>query len=380
MRARRLFVAPIKKSVTENCVEKNNVAEWVRPEIRALRAYHVPDSAGLIKLDAMENPYPWPPELRDAWQARLREVAVNRYPDPQAQALKARLRQAMNIPASAELLLGNGSDEIIQMLALAVGGPGRVLLTPEPGFVMFRLIATLTGTGYHSVPLRADFSLDDDAMLAAIAEQRPALIFLATPNNPTGNRFAAETLRRVIEATPGLVVVDEAYYPFCDGDCLNWLDEYPNLLVMRTVSKLGLAGLRLGLLAGAKAWLDEIEKTRLPYNINVLTQLSAEFALAHAEVFAAQAAIICSEREKLAAALIRILQFTVYPSDANFILWRAPAGQAGVIHAALKAAGILIKNLDGSHALLADCLRVTVGKPEENTAFLHALKAAIAQS
>ncbi len=355
--------------------------DWVRPEIRALAAYHVPDSAGLIKLDAMENPYPWPAELLRDWQARLASAALNRYPDPQARALKARLRAAMRVPPQAELLLGNGSDEIIQLLALAVGGPGRMILAPEPGFVMFRMIATLTGTGFAGVPLRApDFALDTDAMLAAIRRHRPALVFLASPNNPTGNRFDAAAMRAVIEAAPGLVVVDEAYYPFCDADCLGWLADYEHLLVMRTVSKLGLAGLRLGLIAGPAQWLDEIDKTRLPYNINVLTQLSADFALAHAEVFSRQAQAICAERAPLAQALARLPGLTVYPSEANFILFRAPPGQAGRIHAALKAAGVLIKNLDGSHPRLADCLRVTIGLPAENAAFLAALKDAQLQS
>lgn len=354
-----------------------NPSDWVRPEIDALSAYHVPDSTGLIKLDAMENPYAWPSELQQAWQARLAAAALNRYPDPQAQILKDRLRAALRIPPGAAMLLGNGSDEIIQMLALAVGGPGRAMLTPEPGFVMFRMIATLTGAGYVGVPLRAaDFSLDREAMLAALRQHRPALIFLASPNNPTGNRFDAAVMRSIIEAAPGLVVVDEAYYPFCDGDCLGWLADYDHLLVMRTVSKLGLAGLRLGLVAGAPAWLQALDKTRLPYNINVLTQLSAAFALEHADVFAAQAAAIRAERGRLAAALAAMPGMTVYPSEANFILFRTPAGRAGPLHTGLRSAGVLIKNLDGSHPALADCLRVTVGKPDENQAFLQALKLA----
>lgn len=360
---------------------KDRASDWVRPEIRALSAYHVPDSTGLIKLDAMENPYAWPPELLRAWQGELASAALNRYPDPQAKILKERLRAAMRIPDGVELLLGNGSDEIIQMLALAVGGPGRVILAPEPGFVMFRMIATLTGTGYAGVPLRApDFALDAEAMRAAIRQHRPALVFLASPNNPTGNRFDERAMRAVIEDAPGLVVVDEAYYPFCDGDCLGWLADYEHLLVMRTVSKLGLAGLRLGLIAGHASWLQELDKTRLPYNINVLTQVSARFALEHAQAFAAQAAAIRAERTPLAQALARLPGVTVYPSEANFILFRTPAGRAGAIHGLLRTAGVLIKNLDGSHPALADCLRVTVGKPDENQAFLAALKAAVTQS
>ena len=355
-------------------------SDWVRPEIRALAAYHVPDATGLIKLDAMENPYAWPTELVAAWQARLSTAGVNRYPDAQAKTLKARLREAMHIPPGAELLLGNGSDEIIQMLMLTVGGAGRALLTPEPGFAMFRIIATLTGTAYRGVPLRAaDFSLDAEAMVAAIRETRPALVLIANPNNPTGNRFDEKALRAVIEAAPGLVVVDEAYFPFCDGDCLGWLADYDQLLIMRTVSKLGLAGLRLGLLAGSAAWLQEIDKTRLPYNINILTQLSAQFALEHAAVFARQTQAIREERARLAAALGAISGVRGFPSETNFILFRVPPRQAGRIQADLHKAGVLIKNFDGSHAQLADCLRVTVGTPPENDAFLAALKAAVAR-
>ena len=358
-----------------------NPADWVRHEVRALSAYHVPDATGLIKLDAMENPYAWPAELLQAWQARLATAELNRYPDPQAQSLKQQLRKSMPIPPSTELLLGNGSDEIIQMLALTVGGPGRVILAPEPGFVMFRMIAAFTGTGYVGVPLRADdFALDADAMLAAIRKHRPALVFLANPNNPTGNRFDEAALRSIIEAAPGLVVVDEAYYPFCDGDCLGWLAEYEHLLVMRTLSKLGLAGLRLGLIAGRPEWLCELDKTRLPYNINVLTQLSTAFALEHAQAFAEQAAAIRAERGVLAEALQQMPGLKAYPSEANFILFRAQAGQAGRIHTALRSAGVLVKNLDGSSPLLADCLRVTVGKPDENRAFLAALTTAVTQS
>lgn len=355
--------------------------DWVRPEVRVLSAYHVPDSAGLIKLDAMENPYRWPLQLVQAWQARLATTALNRYPEPQAQALKQRLRETMPMPAWTDLLLGNGSDEIIQMLALAVGGPGRVILAPEPGFVMFRMIAALTGTGYVGVPLgTGDFSLDADAMLAAIARHRPAVIFLASPNNPTGNRFDEAALRAVIEAAPGLVVVDEAYYPFCDGDCLGWLADYGHLLVMRTLSKFGLAGLRLGLLAGSADWLREIDKTRLPYNVNVLTQVSAAFALEHSAVFAEQAAAIRAERGRMFDALTQMTGIEVYPSEANFILFRVPAGRAERLHAALRDAGVLVKNLHGGHALLADCLRVTVGTAAENGAFLDALARAFRQS
>ena len=270
----------------------DRVADLVRPEIRALSAYHVPDAAGLIKLDAMENPYPWPDALKAEWLETLRDAELNRYPDPRGRAVQAALREAMGIPRDVGLLLGNGSDELIQMLALTAAGPGRKVLSVDPGFVMYRMIALFAGMEYLGVPLAVeDFALDLPAVLEALRRERPALTFIAYPNNPTGNLFDPEAIAAIIQAAPGLVIVDEAYAPFTDATFLSRLGEWPNLLVMRTVSKMGLAGLRLGYLAGPPEWLDEIDKTRLPYNINVLTQTSAAFALRHKAVLDEQTAV-----------------------------------------------------------------------------------------
>ena len=354
---------------------KDLIERWVRPEIRALSAYHVPPAAGLIKLDAMENPYPWPAELRQAWWADLfQRVEMNRYPDPSAQGLTEALRHTLGIPDRAGLLLGNGSDEIIQMLALTLGGSGRLILSLEPSFVMYRLIAQCAGLNYVGVPLREpDFSLDLDAVLAALDRHQPALVFIAYPNNPTGNLFDGEALRAIIRRAPGLVVVDEAYAPFAEASFLPEVLDYPNLLVMRTLSKMGLAGLRLGLLVGAPAWIREVDKTRLPYNINVLTQAVAALALDQAQVFDQQTAAIRMERARLFERLALLNGVSPYPSQANFILFRAPAGRAAQIWRGLTDRGVRIKDLSGAHAALADCLRVTVGTPDEDDAFLAAL-------
>jgi len=350
------------------------VAHWVRPEIRALHAYQVQPAAGMIKLDAMENPYTWPEALREAWAEMLRSTDVNRYPDPSARALSERLVEAMAVPEGMRVLLGNGSDELIQMIAMSLSGPSRCVLSVDPGFVMFRMIATFCGMRYVGVPLRAeDFGLDLPAVLQAMAESQPAVVFLAYPNNPTGNLFDEAAVSEIIRSAPGLVVVDEAYAPFTDASFMHRLGEFENLVVMRTVSKMGLAGLRLGLLAGPAAWLDEFDKVRLPYNINVLTQASAEFALRHREVFDAQTQRIRIERDRLAAALGRLPGVTVYPSQANFLLLRTPPGRAAAWFAGLRERGVLIKNLDGAHPLLADCLRPTVGTPDENDALLSGL-------
>jgi len=350
------------------------VSHWVRPEIRALHPYHVQSAAGLIKLDAMENPYTWPDDLRAAWAEMLRSTDVNRYPDPGARALSARLIEAMDVPAGMRVLLGNGSDELIQMIAMSLSGPSRCVLSVEPGFVMYRMIATFCGMRYVGVPLNADdFSLDLPAVLQAMAESQPAVVFLAYPNNPTGNLFDEDAMIEIIRSAPGLVVVDEAYAPFTEASFMGRLGQYDNLVVMRTVSKMGLAGLRLGLLAGPAAWLDEFDKVRLPYNINVLTQASADFALRHRAVFDAQTRAIREERERVAAAIAHLPGVTVYPSQANFLLVRTPPGTTPSWFAGLRERGVLVKNLDGAHDLLADCLRPTVGTPTENDALLAGL-------
>ncbi len=350
------------------------IGRWVRPEIQALKAYHVPPAQGLVKLDAMENPYTWPESLKEQWLRALADVSLNRYPDPSSQQLKACLREVFALPAEQDLLLGNGSDELIQMILMTLAGPERVVLAPEPTFSMYRIISATVGVPYVGVPLRDNFTLDVPATLAAIEEHQPAVVFIAYPSNPTGNLFAAADIIAILRAAPGLVVVDEAYSAFCDESFLGRLGEYDNLLLLRTVSKLGLAGLRLGYLVGPPAWLHEIDKTRLPYNINVLTQTSAEFALAHYDMLIDQTQRIRAERQRLQQALAQLPGVTPYPSEANFILFRVAPGRAPQLFADLRGAGVLIKNLHGSHPALHDSLRVTVGTPEENDAFLQALE------
>jgi len=347
-------------------------ASVIRDEIRSIAAYHVPDSIGMVKLDAMENPYRLPGDLAQQVGRIASQASLNRYPDPAARALKTRLRQAMKVPDALDILLGNGSDELIQMLALAVNKPGAVLLSVEPSFVMFRMIATFVGLRYVGVPLTTEFGLDLPALQQAIRVHQPALTFLAYPNNPTGNLFDAAAVERVVELSPGLVVVDEAYHAFAGRSLLPRLAHYPNLLVMRTLSKLGLAGLRLGLLIGGAEWLTELDKLRLPYNINVLTQGVAEYVLARGDLLETQAAAIRDERARLYGRLAALHGILPFPSDANFVLFRVTS--ANSVFLALKARGILIKNVSGSHPMLTDCLRVTVGTPEENDKFLEALR------
>ena len=352
---------------------KKSVRQLVRDEIAAISAYPVASADGYIKLDAMENPWPLPAELRQELARTLADVAVNRYPDPSGGSLKALLKQAFSIPEPAEVLLGNGSDELITLVAQALARPGAKLLALEPSFVMYKMNALFSGLDYVGVPLRTDFSLDLPATLAAIAEHQPAVVFVSYPNNPTGPRFARAEVEAICEAAPGLVVVDEAYQAFASDSFMNLAGLRDNLIVMRTLSKLGLAGIRLGYAAGPAAWIHELDKVRPPYNINVLTQAAARFSLRYIEVFNRQAAELCEERGRLAAGLARHAAIEAFPSEANFITIRVPDAPALYQH--FKDSGILIKQLHGSHPLLAQCLRLTVGAPQENDAMLAALDA-----
>jgi len=353
------------------------IAKLIKPEVQAMAAYHVADASGMVKLDAMENPYAWPQSLQSPLAAALAAADVNRYPDAHASAVKTALRKAMQLDAQHEIVFGNGSDEIIQMLALALGRPGATILSVEPAFVMYKVIAAWLGLNYVGVPLTEDFALDEVATLAAIDQHKPALVFLAVPNNPTGNVFDHRSVENIITATPGLVVIDEAYLPFTDSNLLPLIDRYDNVVVMRTLSKVGLAGLRLGMLIGHSEWLHEIDKVRLPYNINVLTQQAALIALNNYDHFLQQAAVLREQRSKLMAALQAMPQLKVWPSEANFITLRTLALPARDVFADLKAQGVLIKCLDGAHPLLRDCLRVTVSTAEENARFLAALRQAL---
>lgn len=349
----------------------------LRPEILAMSGYHVPESSGLVKLDAMENPYRLPVSLREALGRRLAEVAINRYPVPSYTRLKALVRERLGVPAGCELVLGNGSDELITMLSVATALPGAKVLAPVPTFVMYEMSARFAGSGFVGVPLAAGFELDLPAMLAAIERERPAVVYLAYPNNPTGNCFDDAAIESVLAAAPGAVVVDEAYQPFAQRTWMDRLDAFPNLLVMRTVSKLGLAGLRLGYLAGDAAWVGELEKVRPPYNVGVLAEAAAVFCLEHADVLDAQAGRVRADREALAGRLRSMAGVEVHDSRANFLLVRFADGPA-TWHA-LRERGVLVKDVGRMHPSLANCLRITIGTPEENAALLSALELSLGQ-
>ncbi len=349
----------------------------IRDEIRALIAYHVPLADGMVKLDAMENPYGLPQALRRELGEAVAGAAINRYPDPAAPQLKARLRQVMAIPARYDVLLGNGSDEIIHIITQCVARPGATVLAPAPTFVMYGTYALFCGLRYVRVPLNPDFSLDVQRFLDAMAEQQPALVFLSYPNNPTGNLFSDDAIARIIANAPGLVVMDEAYHAFAGRTFMTRLAEFPNLVVLRTVSKLGLAGIRLGYAVARPEWIREFDKVRGPYNVGVLTQVVADKVLARHDVLDVQAQEIKAGRARLAARLRELPDVTAFPSDANFILVRVP--DAVRLFEGLARRGVLVKNLHGSHPLLEQCLRLTIGTPGENERLLSALVETLAE-
>src|SRR5882757_511093 len=348
----------------------------IRDDVRAMRAYAVPDSTGLIKLDAMENPYALPVELAHALGERLSRVALNRYPPADPAQFKLDLARVIGLPVGRALMLGNGSDELIHLMIQACArheGDRAIVLAPTPGFVMVETFARLDGCRFVGVPLKPDFALDTEAMLAAIDAHRPALVFIAYPNNPTGNLFARGDLEAVLDRAGGLVVIDEAYLPFAQDTWLPQLADRPRLVVLRTLSKLGLAGIRLGYACADPRLIEQFDKVRPPYNVGVLTLATADFLLAHLPILDAQAAVIRTERERLLGSLRAHGAVTAYDSAANFVLFRV--AEAARLCSGLRGRGILIKDVSGSDPLLAGCLRVTVGTPHENDAFVQALGA-----
>lgn len=356
------------------------ISNTIRSDVLAASGYHIADASGFIKLDAMENPYQLPEHLRAELGGRLADVALNRYPVASYATVKERIRRQLGVPAGYDVILGNGSDELISILLMACARQDRraVALAPVPTFVMYQRSAQFAGMDFVGVPLRADLTLDRDAMLAAIAEHKPALVFLSYPNNPTGNLFDAADIEAIAAALgdSGLAVVDEAYEPFAQHSFMGRLPEFDNLVVMRTVSKLGLAGIRLGYLSAAPQLLAQLDKVRPPYNVNVLTQVAAEFALDHIDVLNAQAALLREARAALAAALAALPGVQVFPSAANFILIRVPNSDDA--YAKLLSHKVLIKNMSKMHSVLSNCLRITVSTPEENAAFLAAFTASLA--
>ncbi|PIF29002.1 histidinol-phosphate aminotransferase [Acidovorax sp. 56] len=364
-----------------------NALSRIRPDVRAMHSYVVQPSTGMLKMDAMENPFALPEALQAALGQRLGALALNRYPGARQNDLKAALAAYAGAPTGYDVVLGNGSDELITLLALACAQPGTghraTLLAPMPGFVMYPMSAQLQGLDFVGVPLTPDFELDEPAMLAAIAQHKPAITYIAYPNNPTATLWDEGAVQRIIDAVGaqgGIVAVDEAYQPFASRTWLTRMQAEParnaHVLLMRTLSKFGLAGVRLGYMLGQPALVAEIDKVRPPYNVSVLNCEAALFALEHADVFAAQAAELRAQRTVLIAALRAMPGIEkVWNSEANMVLVRV--ADAGKTYEGMKTRKVLIKNVSTMHPLLHNCLRLTVGNAQDNATMLAALQASL---
>jgi histidinol-phosphate aminotransferase len=376
-------------TVPSSIAASNPALQRFRADVKSMHAYAVQDARGMVKLDAMENPFGLPATLQAELGARLGALALNRYPGDRGADLQRALAVHAGMPEGFALMLGNGSDELISLLALACDLPGAAVLAPVPGFVMYAMSAQLQGLRFVGVPLTADFELDEAAMLEAIAREKPAIVYLAYPNNPTANLWDDSVIEKIVEAQGaqgGLVVMDEAYQPFAGRSYIDRIATHRHVLLMRTLSKFGLAGVRLGYLMGPAALIAEVDKVRPPYNISVLNCECALFALEHAEVFEAQAETIRAERTRLLATLGALPGLTVWPSDANMILVRIEGeskdakdakdaeDRAGKIFDRMKAQGVLVKNVSKMHPLLANCLRLTVGTADENAQMIAAIR------
>jgi len=342
--------------------------KWLRKDIQSISAYHVPNSDNFLKLDAMESPFVPNQDFQNEFTDFLSKVEINRYPNPTADEVEQSLRNLMGVDDSYGVLLGNGSDELIQILAMACGEKDSIM-SFSPSFVMYEMIAKFTRLNYLDSPL-IDFDINLKEALNLIETQKPKIIFIAYPNNPTGNLFNREKIETIIKSTDALVVLDEAYYAYSDDTFLNDIAKYENLVLLRTISKIGFAGVRLGLLIGSQEIVSELNKIRLPYNINSLTQAASRFLLNKKDYLQSHANLIVNERKKLIESLKKYKNIIVFPSQANFVMIKTEESEK--FFNFLLEKKILIKNLSKMKGL-KNYLRITIGSQEDNSIFSSAL-------
>ena len=348
-----------------------DIKTLIRKEVLDQPGYRVDTTPCRIKMDAMESPFTIPSHLKEQLSEEMKKVPLNRYPEPGAPVIRKKFAKHYGVDAEM-IMIGNGSDELIQTLCTALVDSSSAVIVPLPTFVMYRIIAINTGRTVIEVPLDGAFDLDLDAILTHAAMKSPALIFISYPNNPTGNCFSHDKIKTIIEKANGIVVVDEAYGSFSGNTLVPWLKKYDNLVILKTLSKVGLAAMRIGFLIGAPQLIHEFDKVRLPYNINSLSQASAGFYIDHMDTFLNQTKEIIQSREALFKALRKIDCVKPYPSKANFIFFSCDLDTDSVYEGLIQE-GVLIKNLN-SPGVLRNCMRVTVGTLEENEEFLRAFK------
>lgn len=360
----------------------DSFAELLAPALAGLRAYQPEHADARVLLDANESPFTPSPAFRARVAAAAAGIDLNRYPDPDPQALKALLRRHFGAGPDAQVVLGNGSDELIGMLCTVFAGGGRTprVAIPEPTFSMYRHIAEALGFEVVGIPLTEEFDLDVERFTRTLVRKPANLIFLASPNNPTGNAFDPDAIDWLIGNSGAIVVVDEAYGDYASVSFTSRVGRDPNLVVLKTLSKVGFAALRLGAALTSEAIGAELEKVRLPYNIGTFSERVAELYLRHPEEGRRHVRQVRTEREKLVGKMRELEDLEVFHSDANFVLFRPVRHDASSVHRALLKQGIRIRNLSKPSGPLRGCLRVTIGLPAQNRKFWRALQKALRQA
>ncbi len=350
----------------------------VRDDLRSLSGYHSPQVDVPVRLNTNESPVEPPAAWRDALGAELSRVEWHRYPDRGAIALRTGLAELHGVDP-AQVFAANGSNEVLQTLLLAYAGPGRTVVTFEPTYQLHAHIARVTGARVVEVERDASFGLDLDAAVAAVERERPTVTFLCSPNNPTGIAEPAEHVRALLDAAreyAGLLVVDEAYAQFAPWSALGLVDDEQPLVVTRTFSKTwSMAAARLGYLVGPRWLVEALEAVALPYHLDAVKQIAGRLALRHLDEMEERVSAVVAERERLSAVLQQ-LDVDVVPSAANFGLFRPRQLDGRSVWEALLADGVLVRDCS-SWPRLDGCLRVTVGTPSENDAFLSAMRSAV---
>jgi histidinol-phosphate aminotransferase len=342
-----------------------------RPELGLRPGYHSPQVEVEVRLNTNESPYPPPEEWLAAYRDGLASLRWNRYPDRRAGELREAIADLHGVRAE-QVFAANGSNEVLQCLCLAYGGPGRTAATFEPTYALHAHIAHLTGTAVRSTSRAADFSLDPDAVAELLGRQRPDITFLCSPNNPTGGSDAPSLVRRAIAEAPGLVVLDEAYGQFAEWSAIELVDDDTPLAVVRTFSKTwSMAALRLGYVVAPEPVIAALERVALPYHLDAAKQLAGCLAVRFRGEMADRVSALVAERRRLAAALAR-LPLTLWPSQANFLLFRPETRKGPEVWQALVERSVLVRDTS-SWPGLEGCLRVTVGTPAEDDRFLDAL-------
>ncbi|HYE81375.1 MAG TPA: histidinol-phosphate transaminase [Clostridia bacterium] len=335
-----------------------------------IESYKVEPKLQGIALDKNEIPWSLNERVKEALIGRIRTMEFNRYPDSNCTELKTAVSDYTGVD-TGRIAIGNGSDELISVILQAFIDPGDTIAVYSPTFSMYKIYGTICGARIWEYDLDSNFELEPDGFIAGLKAEKPKLVILCNPNNPTGGCLELEEIERILEAAPGIVIVDEAYYEFSGVTAVGLLDRYDNLIVLRTLSKaLGIAGLRLGYMLACPAAVGYIDRVRAPFNVNAFTQTAAIEVLANADIMAERVEIIKGERDKLAERLSTLKGLQCFESRSNFILMRTV--RAGEIFAGLREAGVHVRSY--SDPVLKDCLRVTIGSPEENEKFYEAVK------